>query len=54
VQRATLARRENELQQKLAEIQQVETDESRTAEGKPRRRWLSALGLRDDDDTEEE
>lgn len=50
VQRATLARREAELQQKLQAAQQVQADAPIGPDGKPKRRWLSALGLRDEDE----
>jgi chromosome segregation ATPase len=50
VQRATLARREAELQQKLQAAQQAQTDSPVGPDGKPKRRWLSALGLRDEDE----
>jgi len=49
LQRAALARRETELQHKLEEIKHAEPVES-TVDGKPRRRWLSALGIRDDEE----
>jgi chromosome segregation ATPase len=50
VQRATLARKEAELQQKLQAAQQAQTDSPIGPDGKPKRRWLSALGLRDEDE----
>jgi chromosome segregation ATPase len=50
VQRAALARREAELQQKLQAAQQAQTDSPIGPDGKPKRRWLSALGLRDEDE----
>ena len=45
VQRATLARKEAEIQQKLTEMEHATSKASPAADGKPRRRWLSALGL---------
>jgi hypothetical protein len=50
IQRASLARREAELQQKLQAAQQTQADAPLGADGKPRRKWLSALGIRDDDE----
>lgn len=47
VQRATLARERAKLDEKLAYLQSQST-ELETAEGKPKRRWLSALGLNDE------
>jgi hypothetical protein len=51
VQRATLARKEAEVEQKLQAAHEAQSDPAIGADGKPRRRWLSALGLRDDDDS---
>ncbi len=49
VKRATLAREEAALQEKLAHLPEEKAEEEPEAEtGKPRRRWLSALGLKDD------
>lgn len=50
VQRATLARKEAEVEQKLKSAREAEADPAVDADGKPRRRWLSALGLRDDEE----
>ncbi len=52
VQRATLAREQAALEEKLANMPEESETEEIPAEpdGKPKRRWLSALGLRDDDD----
>jgi chromosome segregation ATPase len=50
VQRASLARKEAELQQKLQAAQQAQADAPVGPDGKPKRRWLSALGLRDDEE----
>ena len=47
VQRATLARDHAKLEEKLAYLQS-QTAELATADGKPKRRWLSALGLNED------
>ncbi len=48
IQRATLARKEAEIEQKLQAAQQAAADAPVGPDGKPRRKWLSALGLRDD------
>ncbi len=50
LQRATLARKESELQQKLQAVEQAQAEAPAGPDGKPRRKWLSALGLRDDDE----
>lgn len=50
VQRATLARKEAELQQKLLAAEQAQAESPVGPDGKPRRKWLSALGLRDDEE----
>jgi hypothetical protein len=50
VQRATLARKEAEIEHKLQAAQQAAADAAVGPDGKPRRKWLSALGLRDDDE----
>ncbi|NOZ40527.1 MAG: hypothetical protein GXP24_09910 [Planctomycetes bacterium] len=52
VQRATLAREQAALEEKLAELPDEDSESEKTSSGKPRRRWLSALGLKDED-TEE-
>lgn len=53
VQRAKLAREEALLEQKRLQLQSAEPDPEaeETSPSKPRRRWLSALGLGDDDQT---
>ena len=53
VQRAKLAREQSELQEKLAVLTQAEKENPQTEPGKPRRRWLSALGLKEDEDQDE-
>ena len=50
VQRASLARKQAEIEQKLHAAQQSAADAPVGPDGKPRRKWLSALGLRDDDE----
>lgn len=50
VQRAALARKEAQVEQKLQEVQLVQGDNAVDSDGKPKRRWLSALGLRDEDE----
>lgn len=53
IERATLARDQAELKEKLAELANQEPAEQESNGGKPRRRWLSALGLKEDkDDTD--
>lgn len=52
VQRAAIARKEAEIEQKLQAVEAAQNDPAVGADGKPRRRWLSALGLRDDDETD--
>ena len=49
VERAKLAREHSALEEKLATLQEASLDAVED-EGKPRRRWLSALGLKDDDE----
>ncbi len=49
VQRATLAREQAALEEKLAELPDDDPEEKKSSSGKPRRRWLSALGLKDED-----
>lgn len=53
IDRATLARDQAELKEKLAEIANQEPDEQENNGEKPRRRWLSALGLKEDKDDAE-
>ena len=48
VQRATLAREQMSLEEKLAKLPAEDTEGEEASTGKPRRRWLSALGLKDD------
>ncbi len=51
VQRATLAREKAALEEKLASLQERSPEsEEEAADGKPRRRWLAALGLKNDED----
>lgn len=50
VQRAALARKEAEIEQKQQAAIQAAADAPVGPDGKPRRKWLSALGLRDDDE----
>ncbi len=51
VQRATLARKQAALETKLARIQKENAEEEEAeSSGKPRRRWLAALGLKDEED----
>ncbi|MCA9229179.1 MAG: hypothetical protein KDA57_00895 [Planctomycetales bacterium] len=51
VKRATLAREQAALEEKLAQIPQEAVEEEKPVSAdKPRRRWLSALGLKDDED----
>jgi len=49
VQRATLARQQAALQEKLAKLPEAEVGREKPSGDKPRRRWLSALGLKDED-----
>jgi len=50
VKRATLAREQAALQEKLAQLPDEEVvEEEPEISGKPRRRWLSALGLKEDE-----
>ena len=48
-QRAALARKEAELKELLAAAEQAAADAALSCDGKPRRRWLSALGLGEED-----
>ena len=50
VQRATLAREQSALEEKLAELSLTANEAGEATNDKPRRRWLSALGIKDDDD----
>ncbi|MDZ4657243.1 MAG: hypothetical protein SH868_06645 [Bythopirellula sp.] len=50
LQRAAIARKEAEFEHKLQAAQQAAADAPVGPDGKPRRKWLSALGLRDDDE----
>ena len=52
VERAKLARNQSAFAEKLADMKDIQLDESPADDGKPRHRWLSALGLRDDDEEE--
>lgn len=50
VQRATLAREQAELEEKLQALSSECPEEKKSSsEGKPRRRWLSALGLKEEE-----
>jgi len=49
VQRATLAREQASLEENLAQLQHKQHQEGETLDGKPGRRWLSALGLKDEE-----
>ncbi|MEM8947270.1 MAG: hypothetical protein AAGD11_19005 [Planctomycetota bacterium] len=49
LERAKLAREQASLEEKLALLPEMMAEEDSTPD-KPRRRWLSALGLRDDDE----
>ena len=48
VQRATLAREQMALEEKLAKLPAEDSEGEESSPGKPRRRWLAALGLKDD------
>jgi len=50
VERAKLAREQSELAGKVASLHEANQQESPEEQGKPRRRWLSALGLSEDED----
>ncbi len=52
VQRAALARKEAEIEHKRQAAQQAAADAPIGPDGKPRRKWLSALGLHADDEKE--
>jgi chromosome segregation ATPase len=52
IQRAALARKESEIEHKLQAALQAAADEPHSPDGKPRRKWLSALGLQADDEKE--
>ncbi len=49
VQRAAIARKEAEFEHKLQAVQQAAADAPVGSDGKPRRKWLSALGLLDEE-----
>jgi len=49
VQRATLAREQAALEQKLSELPADSCEAEAPSSGKPRRRWLSALGIQEED-----
>lgn len=52
VQRATLARDQAALEEKLALLPElISCEDEATEDEKPRRRWLSALGIKDNDDS---
>jgi hypothetical protein len=50
IQRASLARKEADLEQRLQAAEQAHNDPAVGTDGKPRRRWLTALGLRDEEE----
>lgn len=50
VERAKLAREHSALEEKLATLQEASQDAVQDENGKPRRRWMSALGLKDDEE----
>ncbi len=52
IQRAALARKESDIEHKLQAALQAAADAPNTPDGKPRRKWLSALGLQADDEKE--
>jgi len=52
VERAKLARNQSAFAEKLADMKDIQLDKGPADDGKPRHRWLSALGLRDDDEEE--
>lgn len=52
IQRAALARKESEIEHKLQAALQAAADAPHSPDGKPRRKWLSALGLQADDEKE--
>ncbi len=49
VQRATLARERAALEEKIAELPTEDSESEKSSTGKPRRRWLSALGIKEED-----
>ena len=51
VRRATLAREEVALEEKIAALPSEDSEAEKTSTGKPRRRWLSALGIGDEDES---
>ncbi|MEM9660549.1 MAG: hypothetical protein AAF961_19460, partial [Planctomycetota bacterium] len=48
VERAKLAREQAALQEQMSTV--AVTEEEKTSDGRPKRRWLAALGLGDDED----
>ncbi len=50
VQRATLAREQASLEHKLADLPATDPEADTASTGKPRRRWLSALGIKDEEE----
>lgn len=50
VRRATLAREQAALEEKLALLPELEAIDDGSAPDKPKRRWLSALGLKDEEE----
>ena len=49
VQRATLAREQSALEEKLHQLQHQLQGSEEESQVTPRRRWLSALGIKEDD-----
>ncbi|HCK42640.1 MAG TPA: hypothetical protein DHW22_13525 [Planctomycetaceae bacterium] len=50
VDRAKLARERSDLEERLAGLQDTQYDSNSDARGKPRHRWLSALGLKEEEE----
>ena len=50
VDRAKLARERSDLEERLAGLQDTQCDSTSDARGKPRHRWLSALGLKEEEE----
>lgn len=49
IERATLAREQAALEEKLGTIRAMPANNEKSGDGKPRRRWLAALGIKDDE-----
>jgi chromosome segregation ATPase len=54
IERATLAREKAALEEKLATVQERSADDGQASDQRPRRRWLAALGIKSEDEDEEE